>query len=247
MEIITNDSDTYPNEIDIGDDVIDRIRRERDDKGYILRGFFDPDILDNIREYCHEYSLAESPTGNIDYYEGVENHYKILDRGYEGGRPEFRRLFQHFMWNEAGTPEIESIGKSLVHARNRIAELDMNMALDTDTGYYTSYSAVHYPSGKGFLGPHGDHEDQMFEVILLLTEYGEDYEKGGLYFFDDDGEHHFVDPQTEKGDLVLAPASNFHGTYRIDPDTDVDLTSQDGRWMMFTPMVPTDVLASPPE
>ena len=227
------------------DQVLDQIRSGIRNTCFLLRGLFDLDRLRTLKAALHERGRTE-PARRIRYYEGCPNHHKIAEADMDSGRPEYRRLYQQFPWNPNDMADVFEVGHRLVALRNRIARLDPNMGLDISRGYFTTFTVAHYPSGGGFLGPHADDHEQGLEVILLLSQRGEDYQEGGLFFMDEDQRHQFVDSHTRFGDLIVVRSDTIHGIHPIDPARPRDLSSPAGRWMLFTPMVKASILAPPP-
>ena len=92
-----------------------------------------------------------------------------------------------------------------------------------------------YPKSIGGLNKHRDPVDyhQLCVPIMIMSEKGKDFHKGGVFVEGANGEHILLDDISEPGDVVYFNAQVAHGVERIDPDKAEDWLSFEGRWMML--------------
>ena len=96
-----------------------------------------------------------------------------------------------------------------------------------------------YPSGGGFMSSHLDSTatntfsasgDGLFlQPLLLITEKGIDYSRGGAFYEDQNGKKIFLEDIAKSGDVIVYDESIRHGVGDIDPHLPFDLNSRRGR------------------
>lgn len=148
-----------------------------------------------------------------------------------------------FPWNEAGRRVIGLLS-SIFHIRNRMLGYpdDSFMAERQDGEFTARVAAQFYPSGWGWMQEHRDPQGVHQEVLatLVLSRMGVDYQSGGLYIRNEDGERSFVEHSAQVGDIIWMNPQSSHGVAAIDcvdekpgPVDDGELARQSGRWMML--------------
>ena len=89
-----------------------------------------------------------------------------------------------------------------------------------------------YPSGKGFLNrhqdPHGEH--QLTVPTVCFSEKSRDFQSGGAFIEDVDGNRHYLDDKTSIGDVVFFDARLIHGVEIVDPHIVQPWLDFVGRW-----------------
>ena len=92
---------------------------------------------------------------------------------------------------------------------------------------------ANYRKGQGQI-PHRDYPGEI-QCIVPLTEYGVDYQKGGLYLINenDQSETH-IDPLVKPGDLIIL--NSYAKIHRVEPVECRD--DQMGRMHIFLPIIP---------
>lgn len=95
-----------------------------------------------------------------------------------------------------------------------------------------------YPSGGGFMSSHidtraidnaSDISPDYIQLVLLLTEKGEDYKIGGAFVERADGSWIDSEENSLSGDVVVYNGSTKHGVADIDPHINFDPKSYLGR------------------
>ena len=121
-----------------------------------------------------------------------------------------------FLWNKQTHLETTNLCLDIHKYRNKIQNIHINSGLffnEQNYGVYISTSL--YPDKIGMLEKHSDSHNANSNIILHfmlpLTFKGVDYDSGGLYIIDKQGDHIDIDIQTSKGDLIFFDGSCKHG------------------------------------
>ena len=215
-------------------DTLEAVREGIGERCFILRGMFDPGRLAELKSELHA-SSRHCDAENLPLVRGCANHHRLVQTPYDSDAPTFRREFINFHWNE-GWSDLNRYGRVLANLHHAIIGLDPSTAIEAGDGRVTMFRVHHYPAGGGFCGPRVGDVNGV-EMSLLLSQYGEDYRSGGLFYIDRGNRHHFVDAQTRFGDLIILPAGSVWGVYPIDVERPVDLLLASGRWSLTTPVV----------
>jgi len=218
-------------------DTIATIREGIGERCFVLRGMFDPGRLARLKSELHALSRRRDAL-DAPLVRGCANHHRLVDSPYESDAPAFRREFVNLHWNE-GSGDVNRFGRVLAGLRHAIIGLDPATSIEAGDGRVSLFRIDHYPSGGGFCGPRVGDVNGV-ELSLLMSQYGEDYRSGGLFYIDRGNRHHFVDGQTRFGDLVVLPAGAVWGVYPIDVERPVDLLVAGGRWSLSTPFAPLE-------
>ena len=119
---------------------------------------------------------------------------------------------------------------------SRISGLKKKNVWNVNDLYFIQGYIPHYPQGGGYIGPHSDVTFNVRNItaIMLLSEKGKDYKKGGLKV-KLKNRYINVDDYMEAGDVVVFSNIKKHKVDCIDPDVKkVGFKSSKGRWMMIT-------------
>ena len=129
---------------------------------------------------------------------------------------------------------------TLAKVRNIIQEKALNYALDNiaQDGFWTASRLQHYPAGGGFFMKHRDavlekHTKlagmlKFIQIILLVTQKGEDFEAGGA-FIELDDKHINLEDYFGKGDVIIYDGRTIHGVDDIDPHRVLNFSNPNGR------------------
>lgn len=92
----------------------------------------------------------------------------------------------------------------------------------------------HYPPGIGFIPQHRDPTfNQKLIMGIACSNFGEDYESGGIYFIDKNKNKFEVEPHIDKGDVLVSYPSLVHGVGRINGKTKQNWDTKKGRWVIY--------------
>ena len=225
------------NDIPLNDaEFISTMRRniEKGD-GYIVKNAYRKEKLKNVREYLIQVGRHSLP-----------NYHSI-----EKGCPNFHRMnrfdprayvkgcfhqFSFFPWNQDPFDLFESF-KKIYHLKNKISGLPAEKFLsqEPDDGCIARLSFQFYPNGCGMLNAHADPVDrhQLTIPLMLLSQKGEDFEQGGGYVMESDGNKIIIDDLGGWGDVFLFNAQVVHGVESINPQEETDWISFNGRWILL--------------
>lgn len=106
-------------------------------------------------------------------------------------------------------------------------------------GYFNATRVQLYPRGGGFMTAHTDSTarstfgatdgDQFLQPLILLSERGTDFERGGAFVVGRDGERLDVEADGQSGDIVIYDERTMHGVADIDSHVSPDLVRPTGR------------------
>lgn len=128
----------------------------------------------------------------------------------------------------------------LAKIRNVILSQPTDFAVNKveDNGFWTASRLQHYPAGGGFFMKHRDAvlekhtEDagmeKFIQILLLITQKGEDYEEGGA-FIEIDGKNVNLEDDFGRGDIIIYDGRSNHGVQDIDPHKLLDFNRPNGR------------------
>lgn len=185
-------------------------------------------------------STGESP----DSVKG--NFQKLLvgsvhSRHHEGSYARLARTF----YNPLLAPDIygmHAVFRRLIAVRNGLLGKPADFATDrVEDGVWTAARIHQYPIGGGFMGAHRDTTLagvanqatlNYFQVLMLLSRKGVDFETGGGYLDDEYGRL-VLDDHCLPGDIVIYDGSSVHGVADIDPHRPLNLDSVCGRIAAF--------------
>lgn len=209
-------------------------------KSAVIRGLFDRDRLRAMKAWVYAFRQQQGLSGHMPYNEATPDHVKLVDKPLSDRRPTRFILSQFFPWNNdhRGNGDIAEISMGLMTFRNLCSGLDPRAGLVGDETYVSWPSVIQYRQGGDFLAAHQD--DYAFQCILILSDFGQDFETGGNYYLGPEG-HRFLEPDLQFGDVVLLKSDLVHGVHGIDPHLPLD-DSAGGRWMMFCPLARRDAV-----
>lgn len=156
-----------------------------------------------------------------------DKNAEVVWKPYLGERNSIGHSSDHFQhmfravdlpWNEPIHHLTRQLCNELNFIRNRICGLqpDYNLKYRTDNhGMYVS--ATYYPPGKGYLGKHSDdiEDDNLIHFVVPVTFKGLEYDSGGLFLIDKNGQHVDVDGMMKPGDILFYSGKCHHGVELI--------------------------------
>jgi hypothetical protein len=200
---------------------------------------FDNTELLSLRHWIHSFRLEHGLSGHYRYSKATPDHVKVVDKPLTDARPTRFEFYQFFPWNSQNNPAFSRLTTELTITRNIFSRLPPETGYP-DTSRFVSWPCIlHYRRGGDFLAAHQD--DYAYQLILLLSERGKDFEEGGNYVLKN-GKHLFLEPELKFGDLILLKSDIYHGVHAIDPQHPLNELSEDGRWIMFFPLSDASLL-----
>jgi hypothetical protein len=141
-------------------------------------------------------------------------------------RPRFMRAFYNPFWAEDAY-EMHKNFRKVAQLRNFLSERPIDFAIDKDEGGMWTAARMHqFPRGGGFMVAHRDtvlpaayksaNLGEFYQPVLLLTQKGMHFEKGGGYS-EFNGEQIIYEDFTQRGDVAIYDTSTVHGVEDVDP------------------------------
>jgi hypothetical protein len=180
-------------------------------------------------------SLSYKDPGYSERKYGCPNNYRVhWDHTKQATKGKFMS-WSFYAWNEESSKLFQNF-KNIYILRNRLAGLSPNKYLDLDDKDFAArIAAQFYPSGEGYMDEHVDpfNVHQFAIPTILLSDYGVDFHKGGVYVLDSNDKPFFIDRFLNFGDLFLFHTSIPHGVDVVDSDVNLDKSKNMGRLMMI--------------
>lgn len=90
-----------------------------------------------------------------------------------------------------------------------------------------------YPSGGGAMNAHIDPSGphQAAVPTLTMSDFGRDFQEGGAFMRNSQGEVTWIERYAKAGDVVLFSPKLVHGVAPIDPAKQLHWSRFEGRWM----------------
>ncbi len=211
-----------------------------------IRGLFSADEIHAGRESIQRQwdESADLPSLGQDPSTVRSNWQKLVIGGANTtgvDRPRcFRTLFNPLLAEDRYG--LHDVFRRLASLRNRLQDLPEDYARDrVQDGLWTASRIHQYPTGGGFMAAHRDSvvkqisEDagrRFHQVVLLMSEFGKDFEAGGGFV--DSGDERFAFEEGSRiGDVVVYDGLANHGVSDIDPHRLPDLYRFGGRLAAF--------------
>lgn len=188
--------------------------------GYgIIKDAFPPDLLNQMRALiearlhlanCKKNIIWSPCWGEEDTVCSSKDEFQYFQRGYA------------FPWGH----DYDTFSPlNLESLRSRLLE---RLGIDVKTHSQNYFTWSCYPSDGGRLGQHvdciGDEDSKLvLHYIIPLTIKGVDFEDGGLYLIDHEGNKVDVDSKLQLGDVVFFDGTRPHG---VDPISSVKHTGR---------------------
>lgn len=222
-----------------------------------------PELLSGLREELRTSGVAVTRNflGDSHISQVMAGVEEIVDSADYGWRP-LTRSSQNFWWindnNDLSTvrgaflqvnffpwdtrsQRFFELFSDVFRVRNLLLgqERDAYMSPGLDDEITVRIAAQYYPSNYGWMQEHQDPEGPHQTVLasLVMSEFGTDYEEGGLFSRLPNGEKIFPEKNLNPGDLIWFTPSLRHGVEQI---VDSRLSGfqgwdnlQQGRWMLL--------------
>ena len=137
---------------------------------------------------------------------------------------------------------LQDLLRRVAITRNLMHGLPADYAIDAiENDRWTAARVLQYPSGGGFIDRHVDtavvdalpsNAATYLQLLMVLTERGVDFERGGAYI-EVDGVRIDLEDHVQLGDLLLYDEQTVHGVADIDPHRVLDTRTLSGRMAGF--------------
>lgn len=214
---------------------------------FIVKSYLSPDQIMTVRDYCSQFALNLEPSWHPllddcpDYHRIHDNYAKAHVRSVQHGY--YFHTWNQTFWNFFAIEPIREV--FLLKAK--LSGLDSeSFLLNTALEGPVARLVVHqYPRGGGGQEEHVDPISNFarIQTIIQASSPGTDYQVGGLYYRDSDGNKINIDEATSMGDLIIMSPGVRHGVSRIDPEDGVNWQSTSGRWIVLPIILHSDHFA----
>ncbi|NKC00890.1 MAG: hypothetical protein GKR90_20670 [Pseudomonadales bacterium] len=165
-----------------------------------------------------------------------------IGRARHGGvdRPRFMRTLYNPVWCD-DIYKMRDNFTALAQVRNILSGMPRDFAIArVEDDVWTAARIHHFPSGGGFMVDHkdtvlpkmlkeNDFSGEYYQLLLLLSQKGEDFETGGGTV-ELNGEMIEYEDYTLRGDILVYNGSTVHGVNDIDPHLRYVQSSPAGRY-----------------
>jgi hypothetical protein len=220
--------------------VLDDVRR---DSYQVIRGLLNVEEINaGVARFKAKFNAAYD-NGSLDIRpEQIMGNFQKWAAGMMSPKStSLARLFRCF-YNPLWCEDIYSLHSSfnaLVELRNYLQGIDLNYAKNVEkNGLYSAVRIQNYPIGGGFMQAHTDYigvdnlertdVKKFVQVLLVMSEKGVDYERGGA-FIERDGQRIFTEEGCRIGDVVVYDGATVHGVEDIDPHLPLKTDEVNGR------------------
>lgn len=221
------------------------VMKNLDDNIYIVKGFFDPKFIDEIKNFCLQFS-STIPDGWFPCLDECPDYHRFHNNYEQAYVKAVQHAFYFHPWNENKNifSEFLKIFELKLKCMDNKLEVAPNYLNNLPSDGVIARIVVHqYPCGGGGQQEHIDPVSPYarIQTIIQASEPGKDYISGGLYV----NHHKFgivnIDKFTQKGDLIILSPGIRHGVDKIDPEKELDWSDTRGRWIIMPIILNSDV------
>lgn len=204
----------------------------------IIRGLFSQEEVSHLREKCIQWTKKDEPNHPKDRSFGCRNYHSLYENNPKSNVKSILHAYTYFPWNDE-SDEVSPYFHRLIRLRNGLTGLPDDYALKDEVDGRVSVPTVQqYPRGGGYMQEHQDPDvGQKVIVNTTLSKFSEDFQDGGVFFRNNEGEKIFVDPMVNPGDALVFPPRIEHGVEPIDPSAELEWSKNDGRWMCMAALL----------
>jgi len=221
----------------------------RDNAYSILPGFLSTEDLVGARsEYFRSLESEQShpPLEKFKPIELVEKPWRKFAIGSKSGSGEpYSQLLQTTYFSEkcSDYPVLSKVFGRMINIRNKLTKMPVNYGSNLDEDdFWNACRVHHYPCGGGHMAAHRDtlfprllkeFEFPFIQMMVTLTTRKYDFNLGGGYIVDKQGETVFFENESNAGSLIFFNGETVHGVEDVDPDLLLDMNSKSGRVALF--------------
>ncbi|MBT6136088.1 MAG: hypothetical protein HOH65_01330 [Rhodospirillaceae bacterium] len=203
--------------------------------GFVLKGAFSREFWQGLKNRAAEYA-EKTPASFGRILEGAEDFHRYVhaDMSERYAAHRLRHDFHFYPWNDDPLGMREECDQRwrVFKVMNGLGPLKGASNTPKD-GIVDRYHVFHYPRGGGSIQIHSDPtQNQKTIMISLGTKRGVDYQTGGLFLVDADGNHVDCEPLIDPGDMVTCYAHVHHGVETVDGGEELDWSPKRGRWFL---------------
>lgn len=215
----------------------------------IIRQSIVKDIASEARgEYYRSMSsCAVAPQNAQFHYRDLNTKpYRKYAVGSKNGNGDpYAQFLQttYFSKEDGNYPRLGEVFGYLIRLRNQICGSPLEFGNNPDVdGFWNACRVHHYPSGGGFMAAHCDTHfpvllensgHRFLQVVAVLSERGRDFETGGGYVVNRQGETIFYEEGDSLGNIICFDGSIMHGVEDVDRHKLIDFNAKSGRLAAF--------------
>ncbi|MBI3308062.1 MAG: hypothetical protein HYZ79_01655 [Candidatus Melainabacteria bacterium] len=204
-------------------------------KVYIVKNIITEEKINKIKDYLINIGRHSLP------------NYKRIEEGC----PNFHRLnlwdkrsyvqacfhqFVFFPWNQ-DMFNFFDVFQEIYYLRNLLSGnlKEKFLRIEPEENCVARIAFQFYPKGQGAMNEHMDPvgHHQVSVPILQMTKKGVDFKEGGAYVVLPSNKKIVLDDIASPGDVIYFHPRLTHGVDLIDPGSQIDWLSFEGRWMIL--------------
>jgi hypothetical protein len=211
------------------------------DGGYaVVRGLFDQSKIKESLKAVYQYanSASHQASSGLAAADVRRNTSKWSIRGPEDGPARFALVIYNPLF-DSDLFQLREAFDRIIEIRDTIAGREVLRDADLLPARFNACRVQIYPAGGGFIGEHRDvrgesnlPQGSFVEILLLLTEKGIDYHKGGAVVRFREAALQ-SETAAKRGDVIIYDGSTIHGVHAIDPDIPFNARDLRGRAVAF--------------
>jgi hypothetical protein len=219
------------------------VSQVKNDSFVILRGLCNRDgIRKKIPLVCEKISNTNFLSSSGVTPEQIRSNIVKWSIGGQSAQQEGLSRFMVTCYNPMFCEDIFQMKEEfekLIFIRDKLAGLDIIMTDDVlQKPNFNGTRLQIYPSGGGFLGGHIDSRAMdsirdlnrpFIQLVLLVTEKGLDFQKGGAYVVNNKNEYIDTEKFGLSGDILVYDGNTMHGVADIDSDKPFEKENMLGR------------------
>lgn len=182
---------------------------------YVLRSAFNTHDLKKI--FYEKINIKVKPSTSVKMIEGVEDIFYKSDSSGTGAYTTNDYSWYFFPWNEdkSGLTKLMQPFFDQVILLNNYDPKKIIKNTPKDE-IIQRMQLIYYPLGSGHISLHRDPVN-ITEITcgVYITSFGEDYDEGGFYVYNQHKEKIYIDHKIKSGDLILFYNGLFHGVDRV--------------------------------
>lgn len=209
-------------------------KRLSDREVIVVKSFFDASTLAAFNNKLRDMLARKATWMPLD--DACTDYRRINDeypKSYVRART--HSFMIHFFngMNQTLCKELDKLWRQKLAWDGLTKEKDIQQRLNAkpSDGYIPRLVSHLYPAGGGYLAPHRDPVNPYnpIQTLIVGSQFGQDFNNGGLFVHDNDGNHLHIDPYTKPGDLLMFDQSFTHEVKPIDSHRTLDWKSTNGR------------------
>lgn len=204
---------------------------------FILKNVISRKDATALKEKIYANGKETQPSEFIPEDTTIPNyHTKSFSGKCVGGYDEVAHAYYFYRWNEDDLGVLEALHDSwdTIKIFNGLGQDGLKDNVPKDK-VIDRVQVLHYPINSGEITTHCDAARwQITNFGVNLTEKGTDFDDGGFYCLNQDGEEVDLESKVKTGDGIFWSPSVFHGVKTPTGFGDVDWDKSGGRWQMIT-------------